>query len=241
MTQLLVSVRSVAEARQALAGGAALIDVKEPAHGSLGRADDEVIRAVVTEVAGRCPVSAALGEWEDGRNQIPEAGLTYVKWGLAGCGRSSSWQRDLAAMLELHRSPRVVLAAYADWECAQAPPVEEVFALARRFPGSVLLVDTHCKEANNVVRKKRPTLLDWLPLAWIEDLCGWCREVQVKIALAGSLGFDEIDALGVARPDWFAVRGAVCDGNRNGTIESAKVYELAKRIAKSSHSHPPRT
>ena len=37
-TQLLVSVRSPAEALAALEGGAALIDVKEPARGSLGRA-----------------------------------------------------------------------------------------------------------------------------------------------------------------------------------------------------------
>ena len=37
-TRLLVSVRSAAEAEEALAGGAALIDVKEPANGPLGKA-----------------------------------------------------------------------------------------------------------------------------------------------------------------------------------------------------------
>ena len=52
MTALLVSVRSAAEALTALAGGAALIDAKEPASGSLGRADDAVIRDIVTAVAG---------------------------------------------------------------------------------------------------------------------------------------------------------------------------------------------
>ena len=62
---LLVSVRSAAEACAALAGGAALIDVKEPAHGPLGRASDDVIRAVMDAVGGRCAVSAALGELAD--------------------------------------------------------------------------------------------------------------------------------------------------------------------------------
>ena len=36
MTGLLVSVRDAAEAEAALRGGATLIDVKEPRHGSLG-------------------------------------------------------------------------------------------------------------------------------------------------------------------------------------------------------------
>src|SRR5215212_6095908 len=53
---LLVSVRNVEEAHRALEGGAALIDVKEPSRGALGRADDNVIAAVVAAVAGRRPV-----------------------------------------------------------------------------------------------------------------------------------------------------------------------------------------
>ena len=62
MTRLLVSVRSAAEAEAALAGGAALIDVKEPDRGALGRADDAVIADVVRAVAGRAPVSAAASQ-----------------------------------------------------------------------------------------------------------------------------------------------------------------------------------
>src|SRR5207244_12998888 len=80
---LLVSGRSVVEAESALAGGAALIDIKEPAHGSLGRAHDAVIQAVVERVAGRRPVSAALGELLEFHGPVPH-GLTFVKWGLAG-------------------------------------------------------------------------------------------------------------------------------------------------------------
>ena len=52
MTKLLVSVRCAEEATAALAGGADIIDVKEPRRGSLGRADDRVIREVMEVVAG---------------------------------------------------------------------------------------------------------------------------------------------------------------------------------------------
>ena len=65
MTRLLVSVRSAAEAEAALTGGASVIDVKEPTRGALGRADDGAIADVVAAVAGRAPVSAALGELRD--------------------------------------------------------------------------------------------------------------------------------------------------------------------------------
>ncbi len=231
MTQLLVSVRSAEEARSALEGGASVIDVKEPARGALGRADDAVIAAIVAEIDGRRPVSAALGEWSDGATTFPDADLAYVKWGLAGCAGDLHWRRDLARMLDRSNPPQVVLTAYADYECAQAPSVDEVLSLASNFPGSVLLVDTHCKEAG-VVHKRRPTLLDWLPAPWVEDLCTRCRAAKVKIALAGSLGVAEIRSLIHVRPDWFAVRGAVCgDGDRQATVQTAKVRQILEMLA----------
>jgi uncharacterized protein (UPF0264 family) len=46
MSGLLVSVRNVEEAEAALAGGADLIDIKEPLHGSLGAASAEVCEAI---------------------------------------------------------------------------------------------------------------------------------------------------------------------------------------------------
>jgi len=60
MAALLVSVRSAAEALAALAGGAAVIDVKEPSRGPLGRADGDVWRAVLAAVsqAGAAPAHA---------------------------------------------------------------------------------------------------------------------------------------------------------------------------------------
>jgi uncharacterized protein (UPF0264 family) len=60
--QLLVSVRDVAEAEAALAGGADIIDIKEPRRGALGMADAAMIAEIVACVDRRVPVSAALGE-----------------------------------------------------------------------------------------------------------------------------------------------------------------------------------
>ena len=89
MTRLLVSVRSAAEAEAALAGGAAVIDVKEPTRGALGRADDarDRRRGAQPSPAGRrsAPPSASCAT---GRRRTCLAclpSLAYVKCGLAGC------------------------------------------------------------------------------------------------------------------------------------------------------------
>jgi hypothetical protein len=227
VTGLLVSVRSADEALAAVAGGATLIDVKEPDHGSLGRAPNAVIASVVAAVAGQRPVSAALGELIEPCNEPVPAGLSFVKWGLAGYADRPAWRDELRARQP--RGPALVTVAYADWQCARAPAVDAVLAHALERPGSVLLVDTHCKEP---ARRgaPRPTLLDWLSPGEITLLCARCRERQVRVALAGSLGLPEIRTLAPARPDWFAVRGAVCDDGRQGTINTPRVRALAALI-----------
>src|SRR5436305_1117778 len=114
---LLVSVRSAKEAGAALEGGADLIDVKEPAHGSLGRAGDETIRAVIERVAGKRPITAAMGELVEGAQVLFDTRLRYVKWGLAGSQSSpgpawpeavqtKGWQAILADKLSRRGNPQ---------------------------------------------------------------------------------------------------------------------------------------
>ena len=51
--RLLVSVVSAREARRALAGGADIIDVKDPSQGPLGAPSPRVLSEVVAEVGAR--------------------------------------------------------------------------------------------------------------------------------------------------------------------------------------------
>lgn len=233
--QLLVSVRSAREAEAALAGGADVIDVKEPGRGPLGRADDAVLRAVLVAVAGRRPVSAALGELgelvEDGGVSSLPAGLSFVKWGLAGTV-GLDWRRTfLTRVQQLARDDvapaGAVVVAYADAERAAAPPVDDVVDFACRLAGGVLLLDTFDKSPVSATGR-RPTLLDWLSVDAVTALCQRCRAAGVRIALAGSLGAGEVRQLLPARPDWVAVRGAACAaGDRGQEIDADRVRELA--------------
>jgi uncharacterized protein (UPF0264 family) len=221
VTALLVSVRSAAEAEAAVRGGAALIDVKEPAHGSLGRASDPTMLEVVRTVAGRRPVSAALGELADSVAP-PEVPLDYVKWGLAGCGEAD-WRRELNEAIrrlsEQGSDCRPVAVAYADWRRAEAPTPDAVCSFAAEHPVGAFLLDTWHKDGS--------TLLDWLSMAEIERLSDRCRAAGVPLALAGSLGPPEIRLLRPLRPDWFAVRGAACrDRRRDAAIDEEAVRQL---------------
>jgi uncharacterized protein (UPF0264 family) len=74
------------------------------------------------------------------------------------------------------------------------------------------------------------TLLNWLSVTQLEELCRQCRKAEVPVALAGSLGPEEIMTLIEARPNWFGVRGAVCDEGRQGRVLSEKVQMLMKLL-----------
>jgi uncharacterized protein (UPF0264 family) len=227
MPQLLVSIRSINEAEAALAGGADLIDVKEPRKGSLGRASNTTIEDVCEQVGRRRPVSAALGELLETSAPLPRCGLAYVKWGLAGCLQLPDWrERLIKTMAEMQRALpgcQGVVVAYADWHLAGAPTPADVCALACRVKCGAFLVDTWAKTGR--------TLLDWLSPDEIGRFCCLCREAGVRVALAGSLHLQHIRLLRAVQPTWFAVRGAVCTrGRRTHSIDVNRVRRLSEFV-----------
>jgi len=240
MALLLVSVRSVAEAETALAGGADIIDIKEPSRGSLGRADDATIRAITEHVAGRVPVSAALGDWLD-KPQVPAAHLSFVKVGAARSRDRSDWRESLGEFTPRPppgkttrlkgaglASTRFVPVAYADAERASAPAVSHVldFAVATRC--TALLIDTWQKDGLG--------LLHWLSIKEIASIRMICAARKLTLALAGSLNGEEVQRLLPLKPDIIAVRGAACRaGDRGAAIDLAAVEGLRNMLLKQSN------
>lgn len=225
MTKLLVSVRSVEEADAALTGGADLIDIKEPARGSLGRPDHGTARQIVAHVAGRKPVSVALGELCQDAAPILGLSCDYAKWGLAGLGMQSHWRATFLSAASKQTSGRVVAVAYADWQRAKAPPPEEVCNFACVYQCGAWLLDTWHKDGS--------TLLDWLSQAEISVLRYKCRAAGIPVALAGSLGPEQMLVLAQVEPEWFAVRGAVCEDSRRTSFVCA---DKVSRISEFVHS-----
>ena len=87
--RFLASVRSASEAGVALAGGADIIDAKEPAQGALGAVPLAGLAAILRETAGRRPVSATIGDCAlaDAPDRVAEIAamhVDYVKIGIFG-------------------------------------------------------------------------------------------------------------------------------------------------------------
>ncbi len=228
MAQLLVSVRSADEARTALAGGASIIDVKEPDHGSLGQAPWSIWRDVHTVVSTAAPISVALGElpdWLAPHCPAPPsqawAGISFCKLGLAGT--DVNWQeawRAVRSRLDDNNGPAWIAVIYADWQSARAPDPESILEQAigtDRIVG--VLVDTW--------DKTRPIELDE---RWVSRAVR-VRQAGKLVAMAGGLDCRSIATLGQIAPDIVAVRGAACvDGNRRSAIDLGRVAELSRLV-----------
>jgi hypothetical protein len=222
---LLVSVRNSAEAQSALAGGADLVDIKEPNAGALGRATRDAMQEVVDGVRERVPVSAALGElaeWSDASCAIP-AGICYAKLGLASCATDSGWANTWrAAMSGLPSGVAPVAVVYADWRIAEAPSPSEVLRQVESTSCRIVLVDTWSKASGG--------LLEHWTQGEVRQFVRERRAVDQAVVLAGSLSLDQIVALADVRPNYFAVRGAACESGRSSAICRDKVGRLRAAI-----------
>jgi uncharacterized protein (UPF0264 family) len=232
---LLVSVRNVTEAMAALEGGADVIDVKEPARGSLGAADPTTIADIVYAVDGRAPVTAALGELNELNHgetltnalSLP-SGVSLFKIGMAACDRLPDWQTAWINAITALRAknlqaiPQPVAVVYADWRQAGAPPPEQILNAAASACCPALLVDTWDKSGG--------TLFDHWPADDLSRFADRVREKEMLIVLAGSLiGKSITDAARLA-PDLIAVRTAACNGGRNSPISTNRVGDLKQTL-----------
>jgi hypothetical protein len=221
VAKLLVSVRSANEARAALEGGAAVIDVKEPDRGPMGRADLPVWHAVRQAVAEAVPVSVALGElreWTAAGVALDPAvfsGLAFRKLGLSRAGHD--WVERWSALRRAWGPGSAwVAVVYADQNEAGAPHPDAVLDAALKADDCAgVLIDTW--------EKSRPSPVDrsWSP--WFAR----ARAGGRFVALAGGLGEADMVRLAPLAPDLFAVRGAACHrGDRRASIDPDRVARL---------------
>jgi len=237
--QLLVSVRNVDEAHAALSGGVDIIDIKEPGRGALGMADPAVISEIVASVAGRVPVSAALGELREWRidaglslmvDGLSTAlrGLSFVKLGLAGCGAKRDWVDRWIVLRESIESAAGsalpwVAVAYADARRAEAPAIVDVIDAAIATGCRGVLIDTFDKQSGS--------LLDCCARGDLFQFANAVRSEGLFIAFAGRLSVAQLDRPELHSADVIGVRSAACThGDRQQRVSSRQVADLRSRL-----------
>ncbi|MFW6061001.1 MAG: (5-formylfuran-3-yl)methyl phosphate synthase [Phycisphaeraceae bacterium] len=227
--QLLISVRNPAEARAALAGHADLIDIKNPAAGSLGKATPDTINDILQTIADQRPVSAALGELHELTPPPPQS-LRYLKLGLAHA--PTDWRQRLTACADTLGRRRFIAVAYADHARAAAPPIDDVldWAIAQRVGG--FLLDTAVKDGR--------TLLDWCSGAALQHWIDTAHRHHLLVALAGSLTRSTLPSLLPLDADVIAVRSAACARrDRCATVQPHLVRQLKQALAAHSAAAMP--
>jgi uncharacterized protein (UPF0264 family) len=220
MISLLASVRDLVEAREAAAGGADLIDLKEPSAGALGGLPTPDIAQIVQALRREWPeraVSATIGDFEAGDHAgrgvrtaaVADCGVDYVKAGIEPGPQASEALRSLAAL----RLPSIVIVFLAD-RGIDVALVQE----AATFGFAGLMVDTGDKSAGSLLaRADRRSLRELIAIG---------RRHGCLTGLAGSLRYDDVDALRELAPDFAGFRGALCDGDRRGRLDQGKLRDL---------------
>jgi len=218
----LASVTNAGEAEVALAGGADIIDCKNPASGALGALSTDTVRKIVQRVDGRLPVSATIGDLPAHPEILTKAaakmaatGVDVVKIGFFG---DSDPRRGIDA-LGAARAGRIRLVAVL---MADRDPD---FALlgelaAAGFEG--VMLDTADKSGGG--------LTSTLPSDRLAEFVRIARGSSLFVGLAGSLKESDIPVLMELEPDMLGFRGALCSGGRVSAIEPHRVVSVRHGI-----------
>ncbi len=231
--RLLVSVRNAAEAAAACAGGADIIDAKEPAAGALGAVDLATFHDIVAAVSNSRPVTAALGDAqcegdvERTAAAYARAGAWLVKIGFAGITSRTHVISLLAAARDgAAGHAGLVATAYADADrIGSLDPFAMIDAAAAAGATGVLL---------DTAEKQGPGLRGLMSSTALAVWVGAARDARLLVALAGQLTIDEVDYVRETGADIAGVRGAACDRGRTGRIVATHVRALRSALARRS-------
>ena len=227
--RLLVSVTDADEARVAAEAGVDIVDVKNPAEGSLGAPGPGVIRRVREVVPPERPVSAAIGDLPNlpGTAALAalgaaRSGAAYVKVGLWGTSGTDEAVTVLRAVRDaVDGGAAVIAASYADAERVPGRPLQpgDVVEAARRAGVGGCLLDTAVKDGRG--------LFEWLSPEALAALVGEGHAAGLEMALAGALQAEDLALVRATGADIAGVRSAACrDGRRSAPLDAGQIGRL---------------
>ncbi|MDX3924560.1 MAG: (5-formylfuran-3-yl)methyl phosphate synthase [Shinella sp.] len=230
MTKMLASVQNRREAEIVLKARVDIIDLKDPAHGSLGMVDAGTISNIIEFVSGRCAVSAVCGnlpmEPEVIRSKAEEIAATGVDYIKIGFPPSVRLAECAAALSGLAARKKLVAVLFADHE--YEGNVITLFAAAG-FHG--VMVDTD--------DKSKGRLLQHMPPDRVAAFVDKARECGLLVGLAGSLEAPDIPRLLTYAPDFLGFRGALCDGlARRAEINAGATAKIRDLIPEEQPAEP---
>ena len=223
------------EASEAIAGGADIVDVKNPHEGALGANFPWVIKQIKEITPKNIQVSCALGDVPNLPGSISLAalgaaslGVDYVKVGLHGFKLAKEalflLENVNKAAKEYNPKIKVVAAGYADAERIGTINPLLIPEIASKAKVDLAMVDTAVKDGKN--------LFSFLSQKQLEKFVNSTHELGLEAALAGSLRKQDLPVVYGLGADVAGLRGAACTKNDrvNGQITRKLVKELVETI-----------
>lgn len=229
---LMVSVQDLYEAKQALRGGADIVDVKNLQEALVGSAHPNVVKQIREEVPSAHHASVTLGVVPD------QIGTVAMAVYAAGCLEATSVK--VGFMISDYETALTTLTASKEaLNGTNTKLIGSLFAdntlhdggldpdlmvkLAKESDCDGFLIDTLVKDGRN--------LFDFIPENRLKEMIIEGKELGMSTALSGHLKMNDIDELSRINPDIVGVRGAVCQkGDRDSRIHWESVQEFKNQL-----------
>jgi (5-formylfuran-3-yl)methyl phosphate synthase len=223
MTQLLISVTNIAEAKIALENGADIIDMKDPSVGALGALPIAVITSIVTFVNKQKLTSATIGDQPMQPDllvqRVAEVAKTNVDFIKIGFSEASNYQPCLDALqCDTQTGVKLIAVLFAEYTYPS-----NIIVTIKNAGFIGVMIDT--------ANKNGLTLMDYHSESYVKNLSQNVLELGLSFGLAGSLKIQHIETLKKFNATYMGFRGGVCEANhRKLCLNIDKIIAIRKTL-----------
>ncbi len=237
--RLLISPKTIEEAKIIVANQIDYIDCKNPDEGSLGANFPWIISEMKKLIPPESPqlLSATIGDFPNLPGSASLAalgaavsGADIIKVGLKGPKDERTgiklMKKVVKAVKDYNNDIKVVVAGYADRNRMNtSPEFMSIPSIAFESGANIAMLDTFIKDKKG--------LFDFLSGDQLVQFKDKAKDYDLDIALAGNLRKKDIPLLIKISPDIIGVRSVVCEGydRINGSIKSELIEDLKTEIS----------
>ncbi len=233
--KLLISPKTIEEAKIVIDNQVEYIDCKNPEEGSLGANFPWIIKQMKALIPNKSHqlLSATIGDFPNLPGSASLAalgaavsGADIIKVGLKGPKNTKDaiylMRKVVKAVREYNEDIKIVAAGYADRiRMESSPEFMSIPTIASESKADIAMLDTFIKDEKG--------LFDFLSFEQLIQFKNKAHKYDLEVALAGNLRMKNIQLINDISPDIIGVRTVVCEGyDRNNGIIKAKLIEELK-------------
>jgi len=236
--RLLISPKTIKEAKIVIEKKIKYIDCKNPEEGSLGANFPWIIKEMKSLIPSDSSqlLSATIGDFPNlpGSASLAALGAAFsgadiIKIGLKGPINEKSaiklMKKVVKAVKDYNNNIKIVTAGYADRiRMSSSPKIMSIPIIASESGSEIVMLDTFIKDNLG--------LFDFLTVDQLIQFKDKAKSLDLDVALAGNLRKKDIPPLIHISPDIIGVRSVVCDGydRNNGSINPNLIEQLKTEL-----------